>query len=116
MFSAMTTEEKWSERVTGWRSSGLTAAKFCAGKGFTEGGLRYWASKLKRAQGEAHREGLAEGVRIARVVRTPMAVEVAATATETSIVIEVGGARVAVRRGFDGEVLREVLAVLGGTR
>ena len=44
MFSAMTTEEKWSERVTGWRSSGLTAAKFCAGKGFTEGGLRYWAS------------------------------------------------------------------------
>lgn len=110
----MTTEEKWSERVTGWRSSGLTAAKFCAGKGFTEGGLRYWASKLKRAQGEAHREGLAEGIRIARVVRTPMAVEVAAT--ETPIVIEVGGARVAVRRGFDGEALRDVLAVLGGTR
>jgi hypothetical protein len=39
-----------------------------------------------------------------------------AEAAETPILIEVGVARVGVRRGFDREALRAVLEVLGGQR
>ena len=100
-----TTQEKWSTRVTAWRSSGETAPTFCTGKGFSASGLRYWASRLERpaAQGE---------VRIARVVRGASP----AAPTDSPIVVEAGGLRVAVRRGFDAEALRAVLAVLGGGR
>lgn len=123
MFAAMTTEAKWSARVQAWRMSGLTARAFCEGKEYTASGLRYWASRLRQVQGEAGAsagsakdseapQGVApKGMRIARLVRTPVAAE-----PESPIVIEVGGARLGVRRGFDRGTLREVLDVLGGAR
>ena len=46
---------------------------------------------------------------MARVVRAAPVPEPATSA----IVVEVGGARVAVQRGFDPDALRAVLAVLG---
>jgi hypothetical protein len=45
-------------------------------------------------------------------VRAPKPVQTA----ETPILIEVGGARLGVRRGFDPETLRAVLDLLGGRR
>ncbi len=101
--------------MKGWRASGLTAAEFCEGKGFKEGGLRYWASRLKRAQSGNRRGPDAAEMRLARVVRAPAAPP-GVKAEETPIVIEWGGARVGVRRGFDAAALREVLSVLGGGR
>jgi hypothetical protein len=100
----MTTEEKWKERVDGWRASGQTAAEYSEGKPFKAGGLRYWSSRLGRAR--------ADRIRIARVVRTSEAV----LKVDTPIVIEVGALRLAVRRGVDQEALRVVLGVLGGGR
>jgi hypothetical protein len=101
------TESKWASRVAAWRGSGQTAPTFCVGKDFKPGGLRYWASRLGKAGG-----GVSGKVaRIARVVRTARS-----AAAETPIVIEVGGARLGVRRGFDPEALRAVLAVVGGGR
>jgi hypothetical protein len=102
------TESKWEARVTAWRASGQTAPAFCAGKDFTPGGLRYWASRLHRTEAEA-----AKGkVRLARVVRGRGPKE----GVETPILIELGNARVGVRRGFDAETLRAVFQVLGGGR
>ena len=49
---------------------------------------------------------------MARVVRAVPAPEPATS----PIVVEVGGARVAVQRGFDPDALRAVLAVLGEGR
>jgi hypothetical protein len=100
-----TTQAKWGARVSAWRSSGQTAPVFCKGKDFSPGGLRYWSSRLGR--GEVVRE-----VRMARVVRAVQAVE----SVMSPIVVEVGGARVAVQRGFDPDALRAVLAVLRETR
>jgi hypothetical protein len=51
-------------------------------------------------------------VRLARVVRAARP----APAPETAVVIEVGAARLSVRRGFDRGVLGAVLEVLGGGR
>lgn len=96
------TEAKWAARVAAWRSSGQTAPKFCKGKEFSPGGLRYWSSRL--GQGAAVDE-----VRMARVVREISAPE----PMESPVVVEAGGVRVAVRRGFDRETLRAVLSVLG---
>jgi hypothetical protein len=125
------TESKWAGRVEAWRGSGKTAAAFCEGKDFTAGALRYWASRLGRgvgaatAAGEQGRRGrvarrrrtaktlaASKEVRLARVVRGPQGAE----ATETPILIEVGHARVGVRRGFDASALRVVLDILRGDR
>ena len=102
------TETTWAARVAEWRASGLTAPVFCKGKEFTAGGLRYWASRLRRADDSEP----AEEVRLARVVRSAQR----SPAPETAIEIEVGVARLGVRRGFDPEVLRAVLDVLGVSR
>jgi len=113
MMVGMTTEAKWSARVEAWRGSGLSARAFCEGKEYTASGLRYWSSRLGRGQGEreTRSEAAPREVRIARLVRAPVAAE-----AETPIVIEMGGARVGVRRGFDRGALREILDVLGGPR
>ncbi|MEJ7735011.1 MAG: hypothetical protein WKG00_38205 [Polyangiaceae bacterium] len=95
------TAQKWSARVQAWRASGQTAPEFCLGKEFKAGGLRYWASRLQREATEAR------DVRIAHLVRPGTL----ATA-ETPMVLEVGRARVGIRRGFDAETLRALLTVL----
>lgn len=99
------TEAKWAARVTAWRSSGQTAPQFCKGKGFSPGGLHYWSSRLGQSAAVGE-------VRMARVVREVPALE----PMESPIVVEAGGVRVAVRRGFDREALRAVLSVLGEAR
>jgi hypothetical protein len=108
----------WSERVSEWRASGKSSTAFCKGKTFTAGGLRYWASRLK---------GMAPGrpsskpeIRLARVLRTSSPerdeararVPPMANATEPPLVVEVYGARVSVRPGFDRTTFAAVLDVL----
>ena len=102
------TESKWATRVADWRASGQTAPAFCEGKDYTPGGLRYWSSRLAKAG----RAGRRKDVRLARVVRAVRPAE----AAETPILIEVGGTRLGVCRGFDPGALRAVLDVLGGGR
>jgi hypothetical protein len=100
----MTNEAKWAGRVAGWRASGLTAPAFAAGKDFSAGALRYWASRLRRKQADASSE-----LRIAKVVAPGSLVE-----SDTPVILEVGGVRLALRRGFDRTVLADVLATLEG--
>lgn len=100
----MTNEAKWAMRVAGWKASGLSAPAFAAGKDFSASGLRYWANHLSRKQAAEGSE-----VRIARVVTSGGMVE-----SETPVILEVDGARVALRRGFDRAVLADVLTALKG--
>jgi hypothetical protein len=96
------TEARWAARVEAWRHSGESATVFADGKEFTASALRYWKSRLRRL------ERGRDDVRIARVVRSAPA-----TVIDTPIVVELGGARIGVRRGFDAETLRAVLELLG---
>jgi hypothetical protein len=102
------TESIWAERVAAWRASGLAAPAFCKGKDFTPSGLRYWGSRLRKAEQEPPKPE----VRLARVVRAAPA----PAQEETPILIELGNARLGIRRGFDAETLRAVLDLLGGAR
>ena len=99
-----TTKSKWEERVRAWRESGQTAAHFATGKPFKPSTLTWWASQLPKLV--PPKPGPPKLV-MARVIRVP-------TPSSASMTVSVGRARIDVSRGFDAELLREVVACLEG--
>jgi len=117
--SETATRAKWAGRVGAWQASGTSASSFAEGKGFAGSTLRWWEGKLRRAsKGPSH-------VAMARVVRTsprePASQRASrgrasAGAPSATVAIEVDGVQIAVRLGFDAELLRQVVKALGGER
>lgn len=110
------TEAMWVERIEEWTRSGQSAADFAEGKPFTSGTLTWAASRLRngarsRSKGPASRPRAARQrkIQMAEVVRRP-----SRAAAVESLVLEMGGARILVQRGFDQLLLRDVMAVLRG--
>ena len=99
------TAAKWSERIREWRGSGLTAAQFAEGKGFEASTLRFWAYRLK--------EPVASAPQVVELVPKSRRRTIA---VGSELVIELGVARVRVGRGFDRELLLELVEVLGAAR
>jgi len=95
------TEAMWRERVRAWREAGVTVAEYAAGKQFAPSTLRYWASRLNRKASP----------RFVQVVR---AAPVAAH-DDAGLYVEIAGARVHVRRGFDVALLADVVRALRGS-
>jgi hypothetical protein len=125
-----TNAETWAKRVMAWRASGQTSAAFSEGQEFTAGAIRHWAHRLHQTRRRRRLEP-ESAIRVARVVRSkparrgkeslggPHAVRAPVAATDPTIVLELGEARVSVRTGFDRETLAAVLDVLsarGGAR
>lgn len=78
------------------------------GKGYAASTLRMWATRL----GETERRP-----RVVRVVpRQTSGGAAAAVPAASEVVVDVGAARVRVRRGFDRELLVEVVRALEATR
>jgi hypothetical protein len=104
----------WAHRVTEWRASGLTAARFCEGRGFSHTTLQGWSSKLAKEPAETP----PEPIRMVRLLRRAAA-EVAPGASNVLpssapiVVLEVGGARISVSAGVDRSTLMTVLESLG---
>lgn len=114
------TEAMWVERVEEWSRSGQSAAQFAEGKPYTSGTLTWAASRLRNgARGKGKGKGRRSGTRgkrgrkieMAEVIRRPPRVVVA-----DGLVLEIGGARVSVERGFDRALLRDVVLVLRGEK
>jgi hypothetical protein len=101
----------WSERVDAWRASGKTAVDFAAGRGFTAGTLRQWASRLGKK-----RAGKSSPSAFVQLVPRRRRAGDEGSAPPGVVTIEVGGARVIVHAGFDRGALRDVLAVLAEAR
>jgi hypothetical protein len=101
-----TTEKEWGERVRAWRASGQDAATFAASLGYAASTLRWWSSRIGRA----------EPLRIVRLLPRPSVAT--ASVAAPSLVLEVGGARVYVTPGFDAPLLADVVRALasGGTK
>lgn len=104
----MTDREVWAERVAEWKASGLSSPAYCAGKDFTPGGLRYWAHRLAHGDGARPRVRLAKVVPVRRRQRQEARPAPLGVAPDL-VVVEVGGARIAVRAGFDRATLAMVL-------
>jgi ABC-type amino acid transport substrate-binding protein len=104
------TETKWSGRVREWKATGKTAAEFSTGRGFAASTLRYWASRLRHPERySAVGATAARRIRMVRVTPAP-------TRREETLDVVIGAARVVVRTGFDGALLREVVDALGGAK
>ena len=110
------TEAMWVERIEEWTRSGQSATEFADGKPFTSGTLTWAASRLRNgARGSSSRRatrprsGQQAKIPMAQVVRRP-----SSAAAAESLVLEMGGARVLVKRGFDQILLRDVMVALRG--
>jgi hypothetical protein len=111
------TEAVWAERIEEWGRSGQSATEFAEGKPFTGGTLMWAASQLRkgaRAKGKRRQSGSRakqeRKIRMAEVVRRP-----SKTSMAESVVVEIGGAMISVRRGFDRYLLQDVVVALRGT-
>ena len=104
----------WQERITEWKASGLTADQFCQDKEFTTSALRQWVYRFKR-EAQAAPKTPEPTVRVARVVRattTRVGSTRKGVPASEPLVIEIGGARICVRPGFDRATLATVIALL----
>ena len=109
----MANDQTWDARVAEWKTSGLTALEFCAGRDFAAGTLRYQAQQLKRRQrAKAVASASVPPVRIARVERSEPPMSPVTPSPHAVLTIEVGRARVAVPAGFDAATVRTVLDAL----
>jgi hypothetical protein len=107
------TEDKWIERIRQWKESGRRLEDFCAGQPYKASTMRWWATELRRrgAARDTLNAANAGTIKLAQVIRR------ADTArAERALLVEVSGARIAVERGFDAELLAEVVRALGGQR
>jgi hypothetical protein len=111
------TKEQWARHVEAWRSSGTSAAKYCASRDLKASSLRYWSSRIRRETGEALNETFEGGraprfAKVQTTKRTPAPSEVALRLVVADVAVEVPA-------GFDTATLRRVLEVLrppGGER
>lgn len=110
----MAKEAEWVKRVAAWQKSGLKAEAFVKGKDYRAKTLVWWSSELRR---RARRRSEANGgpapqgkgnVRLARAVLK--------TRRDNALLVRVGSVDVVVERGFDGDLLLEVVRTLGGAR
>lgn len=92
-----------------WRASGLSATEFAKPEGYRAKTLSWWASELKRRERVKASAGPKVAMARVRVVRRP-------PAPDNTIAVVVGAAQIAVRRGFDAALLREIVGALGAMR
>lgn len=106
MVACMTaTEAKWSERIREWKQSGKPLHEFAVGQPYKASSLGWWAWQLRKRTSKAEATGKA--IRMAQVVRrAPQMKE------SSHMVVEVAGARIAIERGFDAELLGQVVRTL----
>lgn len=90
----------WSERIAAYQASGQTMKAWCQEHSLTVHQLKYWLYKAQRRT---------------QVVSTPAFRPVALASTSGTIEclhVQVGGARIEIRPGFEPGLLREVVAAL----
>jgi hypothetical protein len=95
------TRERWDAVLAAFEASGLSAARFCAGRGIA---LSTFYAVRRAARGRRRRP---------LEKSAPAFVEAVLTEDEAPLVVECrGGRRIIVARGFDGFTLRRLIAAL----
>lgn len=106
-----TSAEQWAKRVRAWGESGATGVQFAKSIGCRVSALYSWKSELARRSAKSVTAPRAERPKItlARVLRRE-------DSPQGVLEIRVGKAVVALRRGFDPILLRQVLSALEADR
>lgn len=92
------------EVLAEWRRSGVTLTEFARREGLSRNRLAWWRARL----------GVERAPRFHRIelIHAPTTAGVGGSSGEAIEILVGGGRRVAVRRGFDPDLLAEVLRVL----
>ena len=102
----MASRAEWSRRVGAWRGSGQSAREFAQQEGYSARTLQWWASTFRRGKGS-------RGASPGDVRLVPLVVGREPEGSARPLVVELrGGHRVELERGFDGELLRQLLSVV----
>ena len=101
------TEDIWRVRVREWRESGQTAADFARSRGFSMASLRTWSSRLGPSLASEPASEPAPGF-----VRLVPREAPTAPIEASTVVVEVGSARIRVTPGFDAALLAGVVRAL----
>ena len=99
---------EWTERVSAWRESGLSADEFAKDKDFRAQTLRWWATEFVRRSRPPKPPPKPKLAMVRVVPRND--------GREETLAVHVGSARIAVRPGFDAALLRRVVSALGEGR
>jgi len=104
-------EQFWQRVMAEWRNSGVSVRDYCGAENLSETAFYYWRRELARREGQAKKQP-----RSRRPLFVPVQVRQENEANlQTRSAIEIvlpGGRLVRVSRGFDRQVLAEVLALL----
>lgn len=112
------TEAKWSERIREWKESGKELHEFAAGQPYKAASLGWWAWQLRKragkiGQGRRGTGGRKSGPRNSEAIPLARVVPRATQDREASqMEVEVSGTRIVVKRGFDAQLLSEVVRTL----
>ena len=97
MKAAVATREAWAGRVEAWKASGQSARDFSLKTGVSSSSLYQWAKRLERKSPPRF-------LKLVPRASSPLAAG--------EMIVEVGSARVRVPRGFDAELLADVVKAL----
>lgn len=86
-------KQQWAEKITAWRESGLSIAAWCRQNDVGYHRFLYWRKRLQQNT-------------------QPSGRFVELTVEPSSLAVECNGVTLHIERGFDRELLRQVLAVL----
>jgi len=95
-----TKQELWKDRIRAFQSSGLTRRAWCQEHGIPEHQLHYWLNRFKTLD------------TIAEPTSNRWVGLDKASLDDTGVMIQVGELALAVKRGFDHQVLVDVLRAL----
>lgn len=107
-------QAQWASRVRAWRQSGKTAQEFAEGKPFKPSTLRWWGTQIRRLQEPPGELAEATKPEVRMVAVRTVSSMPTRELSDAVLFVEVAGARIGVREGFDEALLRRVLAALGG--
>lgn len=108
-----TTSEKqaaWEKRISEQKASGLSRMDWCARQGIKYTTYRYWLEQIGK-----HTEKNPNVPAVVTATPTWLELAPAPAATVLSsggLVVRIGEAAVELRRGFDAELLREIVRAL----
>ena len=106
-------QNEWAARVKDFRSSGQTAADWCATNNFPFHQLKYWLRRHKQLTAS---ESTSATSSIATVPTRWLPVEVSSVETKTpqkTLLVKVGFATIEISPGFDPDLLAEAVRALG---
>jgi len=105
--------EQWRSIVAGQPASGLSIAAYCRKRGISQPSFFIWRRRFDKLT-----TGRFDKLTTGRLRQTPPFIEVKASGMEDAAGIEVhlrGGRRLLLRRGFDHDLLIELVRVLEGS-